>query len=248
MINKTKSSILLYLCYFITGVMLLPAVASCSKEGTNPGTTNAYLNIVNVSPDIRPFNLYANAIRQGLTTYSYPAASNYFLQNIADVPLELRPVLASNVTQTRLLILEDELKRNVRYTWFITGFRSDSSLATVFTVDSSAAPSTGRGKIRFVNVSINSPTLNLTANDTIAFSNVTYKKVTDYIELTAGNYNLNITATATPSTSIKTLPAISVLDGKLYTIYAYGLVGRVATDTAAFKARVILNTIPDKNL
>ena len=245
MINKAKSSILLYLCYFITGVMLVPMIASCSKEGTTLSTSNAYLNIVNVSPDVRPFNLYANAIRQGLTTYNYPSASNYFLQNVAEVPLEIRPVLASNVTQTRLLVLDQELKRDVRYTWYVTGFRSDSSLATVFTVDSSSAPAVGRGKIRFVNVSINSPALNLTANDTIAFRNVPYKSVTDYIELTAGNYNLNITASATPSTSIKALSSVSILDGKLYTVYAYGLVGRVTTDTAAFNAGVTLNTIPN---
>jgi hypothetical protein len=244
MINKTKSSILLYLCYFITGVMLIPMIASCSKEGTTLSTTNAYLNIVNVSPDVRPFNLYANFIRQGLTTYSYPSASNYFLANIADTPLQIRPVLVTNVAQVNLLTLGHTLARDVRYTWYVTGFRSDSSLATVFTVDSSSAPAVGRGKIRFVNVSINSPALNLTANDTVAFTNVTYKKVTDYIELTAGNYNLNITATATPSTSIKSLASVSILDGKLYTVYAYGLVGRTTTDTAAFNAGVTLNTIP----
>lgn len=222
----------------------MPALSACSKEGTNLGTANAYLNIVNVSPDVRPFNLYATYIRQSLTQYRYPSASNYFLQNINDTPLQIRPVIANNVAQTNLLTLGQKLQRNVRYTWFITGFRGDSSLATVFTVDSGSVPNVGRGKIRFVNVSPNSPGLNLTANDTVAFSNITYKKVSDYLEVTAGSYNMNIATSAAPATSIKLLPNVSVLDGKLYTIYAYGLVGRV--DTAAFNAGVILNTIPDK--
>jgi len=244
MINKNKSSILLYLCYFVTGIMCLPALSSCSKEGTNISSANAYINLINVSPDVRPFNLYANTIRQGLTQYTYPSASGYFLMNVADTPLQIRPVLANNVIQVNLLTLGKVLQRNVRYTWFVTGLRADSSLSTVFTVDSGSVPTIGRGKIRFVNVSPNSAGLNLTANDTVAFSNVTYKKVSDYIEVTAGNYNINVSATSAPSTSLKRLTNVSVLDGKLYTVYAYGLVGRV--DTAAFNLGVILNTIPDK--
>ena len=242
MINK-KSSVLLYLGYFIAGVMLIPFMASCGKQGTTLGSDNAYINLINVSPDVRPFNLYANFVRQGLTTYSYPNASGYFLQNIIDTPLQIRPVLANNISTFNLLTLGQPLQKNIRYTWFVTGFRSDSSLATVFTVDSGKVPGVGRSAIRFVNVSPNAPGLNVTANDTLAFRNITYKKVSDYTEVTSGSYNLNISATSSPSTALKSLP-VTVLDGKLYTIYAYGLVGR--TDTAAFNLGVILNTIPDK--
>jgi hypothetical protein len=246
MINKNKSSILFYLGYFIAGVMLVPFMASCGKQGTTLGTDNAYINIVNVSPDVRPFNLYANFVRQGLTTYSYPNASGYFLQNIIDTPLQIRPVLANNISTFNLLTLGQQLQTNIRYTWFVTGLRADSSnaLTTVFTVDSGKVPKIGRGAIRFVNVSPNAPGLNITANDTVAFKNITYKKVSDYTEVTAGTYNLNVSATSAPSTVLKSLPNVTVLDGKLYTVYAYGLVGR--TDTAAFNLGIILNTIPDK--
>jgi hypothetical protein len=243
MIIKNKSSVLLYLGYFIAGIILIPFMASCGKQGTTLGSDNAYINLINVSPDVRPFNLYANFVRQGLTTYSYPNASGYFLQNIIDTPLQIRPVLANNISTFNLLELRQPLQKNIRYTWFVTGFRSDSSLATVFTVDSGKVPGIGRGAIRFVNVSPNAPGLNVTANDTLAFRNITYKKVSDYTEVTSGSYNLNISATSSPSTALKSLP-VTVLDGKLYTIYAYGLVGR--TDTAAFNLGIILNTIPDK--
>jgi hypothetical protein len=86
--------------------------------------------------------------------------------------------------------------------------------------------------------------LNLTANDTLAFSRIAYKGVTKYIEVTAGNYNINISASSNPSVALVSLKNVTILDGQLYTIYSYGLTGRA--DTAAFNAGIILNSVPDK--
>ncbi|RYH20539.1 MAG: hypothetical protein EON54_26285 [Alcaligenaceae bacterium] len=139
MINNTKSSILKYLGMAITAVMLIPQLVSCSKEGATPNTANAYLNIVNLSPDIRPFNLYAEFLRQGNTQYSYPNASGYFLQNIVDTPLQIRSAVL-NIIDTLNFGLGRSLNQNVRYTWFITGLRGDSSISSILTVDSGSAP------------------------------------------------------------------------------------------------------------
>ncbi|RFZ82074.1 DUF4397 domain-containing protein [Mucilaginibacter terrenus] len=241
-----SSSIFKYLCIALCALLAVPQLMSCGKDNTTSvGTANAYLNIVNVSPNINPVYLYAEFIRQGNTTYRYPSASNYFLMNIADTPLQIRPAVSNNTIQSNLLTLAERMNRNVRYTWFLTGLRNDSSLTYIFTVDSGAIPAVGRSKIRLVNASPGSAGLTLTANDTLAFKNIAYKKVSDYKEITAGSYNFKITATSTPGTVLTTLRNTTVLDGKLYTIYAYGLPNR--TDTAAFNAGIILNTIPDKN-
>lgn len=238
-----KSSFLKYLWISVVSVMVIPQFVACSKEGTNAGTTNAYLNIINLSTDVQPFNLYAEFLRQGTTVYRYPNASGYFLQNVDNTPLQIRNANL-NVTDTLNYALNQTLKRDVRYTWFITGFRADSSLTSIFTTDSSSAPASGRSKVRFVNASPGSSPLSLIANDTLAFKNLSYKGVTNYIDVTAGTYNFRIAATGNPSLALTTLRNYTVLDGKLYTIYAYGLQNR--TDTAAFAANVVLNTIPDK--
>ncbi|MEO7212871.1 DUF4397 domain-containing protein [Mucilaginibacter sp.] len=246
MISNNKNGILKYLCLFILGVLIVPQFLSCGKDNNNTslGTDNGYLNIVNLSPNINPVNLYANFIKQSATTYRYPNASGYFLMNINDTPLQIRPALSNTSSQSNLLTLDRSLKENVRYTWFLTGLRSDSSLTYVFTVDSGSVPAVGRSKIRLVNASPGTAGLNITANDSLVFSNIAYKGVSTYKEVTAGGYNFKISATATPSTILTTLKNVTVLDGKLYTIYAYGLPNR--TDTSAFSAGVILNTIPDK--
>ena len=245
MMNEHKSGILTYLGLLIGGALIISQLIACGKDtSTSMGSDNGYLNIVNVSPNINPVNLYAQFIKQGNTTYRYPNASDYFLMNIIDTPLQIRPALSNNSSQSILLTLEGSLKKNVRYTWFLTGLRNDSSLTYIFTVDSGSTPPMGRSKIRLVNASPGSTGLNITANDSLLFSNIGYKGVSDYKEVTSGGYNFKLSATATPAVILTTLKNLTVLDGKLYTIYAYGLPNR--TDTAAFNAGIILNTIPDK--
>jgi hypothetical protein len=249
MINNNKSGILMYLCLFIAGVMFIPMISSCGKgTGTNVSTANAQVNLINVSPDVHPFNLYSRLnngyVKFNTTNYTYPTPSGYFLLNVADSPFLLRPAVINNINITNLLPAVSVFKRNVRYTWFVTGLVADSSLTSIIVPDTGSLPVIGRGKIRFVNTSRNSSALSLTANDTVAFPKVLYKGVTKYIEVTAGNYTINISASSNPSVALVSLKNVTILDGRLYTIYSYGLTGRA--DTAALNAGMILNTIPDK--
>jgi hypothetical protein len=244
MANTNKSSILLYLCLFIVGIMAISSLVSCGKTGVSAGSnSNARLQMVNLSPDIQPFNLYAFFVKQSTNSYSYPNASGYFLVNVVDTPYQIRTAQTTNgVNPTNLLTLQDTLKPKIPYTWFITGSLKDSSLATIFTVDTGGIPANGRGKVRFVNASPSTTGLNLTANGTIAFTDVKYKSITEYKELTAGNYNLNVVAANAPTTVLAGQKNFTVLDGKLYTMYFYGLSGK--TDSAAYGTNVILNSLP----
>ncbi|RYU89997.1 DUF4397 domain-containing protein [Mucilaginibacter terrigena] len=244
MANTNKSSILLGLCLFIAGVMVIPMLASCGKNGVSASSgLNARLQMVNLSPDVQPFKLYAQYIKQSENAYSYPNNSNYFLVNTVDTPLQIRTAqIVNGVNPVNLLTLPGSLKPNIPYTWFVTGLLSDSSLTSILTVDTASLPANGRGKIRFINASPNSPSLILTANDTIAFKNVAYKAQTDFIELTAGSYNLNVSAANAPKIVLSGKPNFSVLDGKLYTMYFYGLSNRA--DSATYGTNIILNSLP----
>jgi hypothetical protein len=235
---------MLYLCIFIIGIMFIPMITSCGKSDVSADTNaKAQFQILNLSPDLQAFNLYTRFSKLSDNQYSYPVASGYFLVNVIDTPFQIRSVpVNSTVSQDNILTLEQPLQSHVRYSWFITGLKADSSITSILTVDTGKVPAVGRGKIRFLNASPNSTGLNLTANDTLAFSKVTYKKVTDYIEVTTGNYILKLSAASAPKSVLKSLE-LTVLDGKLYTVFGYGLVSR--SDTAAFGGGVILNTIPD---
>lgn len=244
MAAKNKSGILFYLFLFITGVMIIPLVQSCGKDGAIGGSgNNARLQIVSISNDVLPFNLYARYIRQ-TPVYTYPNPSGYFLINAADTPLQIRTAQTSNnINVVNLLTLKQTLTRGVPYTMFVMGLRADSSLQAVVTADTSAVPANGRGKIRLVNGMGNIPAgIDLVLNGTTAFKKQLYTTVSNWVEVTAGTYNINVVANNAPTTVIKSLPNFTILDGKLYTIFTYGR--STGSDSTAYGVNALLNTLP----
>jgi len=59
------------------------------------------------------------------------------------------------------------------------------------------------------------------------------------VQMPAGIYDFKIYATGAPGSVLVDVPLITIQDGRLYTLFTYGLTGR--TDTAAIGAKVITN-------
>jgi hypothetical protein len=239
MVFKKIRKIITGVSLFIVGTWMVYAISSCGKSTVaSPTGLNIQYQILNLSPDLLPVNLFidfsqVNALRN---PFIFGVNHGYFYVPSIDTPYQIRTSLVSGGT---IFSRNDILKPGAKYTLFITGSKGDGSQISVFTVDTSTTPAIGRGKLRFVNVS---PTgingLDVYANGTKAFSSVLYTKFSNYIELPAGNYDLQITNKGS-TTVLKDLPAVTIHDGKLYTLYSYGYTSRI--DTAAFNAAVITN-------
>lgn len=236
--TKHKASIS-NLSLLIAGLLLTTMIISCGKQSSNsPLGLNIQYQVLNLSPDLFPVNLFVNA--QSVNAISNPFVYNinhgYFYVPAIDTPYQFRTALSSGAT---LFSRDDILKSGLKYTLFIIGDSKDHSVTQIFTVDSASAPTIGRGKLRFVNASPTATAgLDVTANGTLAFSKIPYKTVSKFIELPIGNYDIQVKATG--STNIlKDLPAVTIQDGRLYTLYSYGYTTRV--DSAAFNAAVLTN-------
>ena len=222
----------------LAGVLLIGGFLSCGKSNNViPVGANIQFQVVNLSPDLRPVNLWVGFIKRNVA-YSYPSPSGYFSMASVDTPLQIRSAIP-NVSTSNLISLDTILRANVKYTLFVTGLRADTSITGIFTIDTAVASTPGRGKVRFVNASVRSPNLDVTANGTMAFSNRAYKSVSKFIEIAPGSYDFKITPTGVPANNLRTLTKVNIQDGKLYTIYAHGVAGR--TDSAIFNAGVITN-------
>lgn len=245
MANKNKSKVLVSFFVAVVFGVVASAVSSCGKGGNASSVgLNTQFQVVNLSPDILPVYLYQHFIRYNTTTYSYPSSSGYFYLSTLESPLQIRTYTSAPVT---LIQFDTTLKANSKYTLFITGFRKDSSMINSFIVsDNTALPAIGKGKVRFVHASPTSAALDLRANDTLAVKGLTFNKVSDYFELTAGNYNFTITTTNTPTKIETTLSGVTIQDGRAYTIYTKGIVGRA--DSVAFGAGVLTNNLLIKTL
>ena len=237
MTSKNRISILMWLLLLIGGGFFAAGITSCGKQSiSSPTGLNIRYQVLNLSPDLFPVNLYIKFILTNPSPYVFESNQGYFFVPYTDTPYQFRTALISG---SNLFSRDDVLKSGATYSLYITGDVANNSIKQIFTVDTASLPAVGRGKIRFVNAS---PTgvggLDITANGTPAFSKIIYPNFTDYIEVPVGNYDFQINATGSPAV-LKDLPNVTIQDGRLYTIYAYGYTSRI--DTAAFNATYIQN-------
>jgi hypothetical protein len=238
--DKNKN-ILISIGLMLFLVVLIPVLASCGKSGAtvSPNTASAIdLEIVNAGPDVLPINLFINYNQVNTSAITYPNNTGYLGLTTITPPVQIR---TAELADTTLFTINNTLLPNVKYSLFVTGLRGDNSLTTIFTTDTTPTPTIGRGKVRFVNASPRTLGLDLYANGTTdtAFTNKAFKAVSTFVELPAGNYNFQVYNHGNTTNVLTSLTQTTIQDGKIYTIYTYGLVGR--TDTSAFAAAVIVN-------
>ncbi|MDB5157713.1 MAG: hypothetical protein JWR50_2420, partial [Mucilaginibacter sp.] len=162
----------------------------------------------------------------------------YFSLTNINPPIQIRSYSATVSTTNLISIDTIVFKPNFKYTLFVTGLRADSSVSSIFTVDTAVYPTVGRGKIRFVNASLRSGLLDVSANGTLAFKASAYKSVSKFIELPAGNYDFKVMPKGS-STVISDFPAVTIVDGKLYTLYCRGVAN--GADSVAFGMGILSN-------
>ncbi len=242
MFKRSNRSLTIFLSLFVTIFLVMPFVSSCGKGGTlSPSALNIQYQVVNANPTLGSVDLYIHYAKVNSSSYFYPTASGYFYLTSIDTPFQIRPgtalTVGAIVPSSNIFNLDNILKPGLKYTLMITGLVSvDTSY--ILTTDTASTPTIGRGKVRFENASSGSTGFDVTANGTAAFTNIPYKAVSRYIELPAGTYDFQVFPTKT-STLLRDIPNITIQDGRIYTLYCYGVAGR--TDSLAFGSGFITN-------
>jgi len=242
MANQGSRPVIGLLFSVIIGVFLTPYLSSCGKgAAASSAGLNIQLEVLNLSPNVEPVNLYLGYLEQSTTAYSYPYPSGYFYLTTIDTPLQIRS--ASLSTFNILTFPNPNFQANHKYTVFITGeatLTSDSTISAILTEDdTTATPNIGFGKIRFINLAIPKTPLDVTANGTPVFSDNLFEVPSVYKQVPVGNYTFQFLPTGTSSALSTTLGTTTIQDGRLYTLYSYGIVGR--TDTSAFNSGILIN-------
>ena len=242
-----KLNIFYILLLFNMAVLVLPTLTSCGTSDTvTPTNSNVQLQVLNLSPDSYPIELYMDRDKIN-TAYRYNATAAYFYLNKTDAPLQVRSTRSGDSTLI-FSTYTDGFLPNTRYSLFFTGLYSDRSLKTIVTVDDTEPlPEIGKGgKIRFVNGSIKSESVDIWVNGRVAIKNTAFATVSNYITLTPGSYTFRVYPAGNTTSSIAEIPNVTIQDGRLYTLYSRGIVGKATTDTAAFGLGVLANNPPVK--
>jgi hypothetical protein len=109
------------------------------------------------------------------------------------------------------------------YTFALSGYPGGISVLPL--QEQIAGVSSGQSAIRLVNMSPNSPNVDIALPDgTVIFGNVGYNARTGYSALSPGTYSLQVVQSGT-SQVVMSIPSINLAPGTSYTLYLLGLMG-----------------------
>jgi hypothetical protein len=215
------------------GLLLLGA-AGCKKDVQNDQLLPAIaaFSVYNAIPDAPPLSIYLNTSKIQNDSLLYKGGIPYVTAAAGN--RRLIAYKAGNKTiDTPLTVSEGRF-----YSAFLTGNYSTAGVTLL--VDSLKQPANGKANIRFVNMSIGVPSLDLAlSTGANVITGRTYKANSGYISVD-GNTQYNFVIRETGSTVNKVVvPAVNLTAGRSYTIWTRGIY--TAANATAIGAEVTLN-------
>lgn len=219
-----------YFLVILFALFFVSVLSSCKKDDEEMVSPDlSFITFVHSSPQYpaTPLDFYIGGVRttQALqftetsarytgTPYFGIYSGSYYIQ--VGLGGTTQQVLGGNM----------DFKANETYTFFMTTKSPtvDSAFA-IITTDNLSAPSAGKAKVRFVNLSKSATALDLALQGGQAlFTNKAYNSYTDFMEVTPGSLTFQAKDTGTGNVRA-TSQALNIEGGKIYTIWASGAMG-----------------------
>jgi hypothetical protein len=222
---NTRTSILLF-------VFALSGLFSCkNNDEVFAPKVSAFINVVNASADT--LNFYLNGTRQNNTSSLYPGGQSlYITVPDGEQNYQFKKAGGFNVLFNVPLNLQDSTNTSL----YIYGESAGQAFTTNDALLSyTAHPDTTQ--IRFVNVSPDAGSLNVTVGDTLSFMSQAFKSSTAFALIGGGQKEVKITQVGAVSALKDT--TIVFQPGGIYTLISKGLLN--GKGNAAFGVGVIIN-------
>jgi hypothetical protein len=215
------------------GIVTALTVSSCGDDsGPTAPLFKAKVMAVHASPDAPAVDLLVDDVVAG-ANLAFPNATPYL-----DVRAGTRNVKV-NVAGTATSVIEADLPltAGASYTVFATDVVAD--IAPLVLADDLSTPAAGKAHVRFVHLSPDAPAVDVAVTGgPVLFANTAFKGYSAFTPVDAGTYDLEVRLAGT-STVVLPLPGISLTAGKIYTVWARGLVGGAGAQ--ALGAQIIVN-------
>ena len=213
----------------IKRTLVLSAIAgtvlsfNACKKDTYIEQDRSALSITNASPLNDSVDFILNNRR--ITTGSLPFGKSYNYFTLIS-GRQLGALAKPGSTET-FYHANFDLVTNQYHSLYITSRKVNTADSSSFLVikDDFTAPAAGQGKIRFINLSSDSPAYDLVLEgDTTGFKNRAYKEFTVFKNIKPAKYKVSVVNTTTKVVAA-TLADVEITAGNFYTIYAKGLLG-----------------------
>lgn len=220
---------------FLLPAMALILVATSCKKKDDPAP-QARLMVIHASPDAPGVDLLIDDNKKNSAALTYPNNTGYL-----NVDAGTRNIKV-NAAGTTTTVINANLQFTANQNYSVYAINNVASISAIAVTDNLTAPASGNAHIRFFHLSPNAPAVNVgTLNGTTftgVFNNRSFETQTTaaanqaFTPVPAGTYNFDVRL-ASGGTSVLTLNNITLQAGKIYTVFAKGLVGNATTPLGA---------------
>ena len=211
--------------------------ASCSIDDDTNSYQNypqpAYGIIANASPNSGDLFFYADANKVNASALNYADAAGYYNFYTGNRLLSLKDQAGTVLDTTTVTLNASEF-----FSAFAVNNFDDVELVTY--QDSLVYPSQNNARVRFINLSPDAASIDISGLTQSFATGVTFKEATGYIEVQSGTYDINYKDTAT-GTSLFTDTAVEFYPGRIYTIYTKGYVTPATGSNDTFSTELLRN-------
>lgn len=203
-----------------------------SNDNPVAPTPQARVMAVHASPDAPAVDLVVDGTVAG-TGLAFPNNTPYL-----NVPAGTRNVKV-NVAGTTTTVINANLPVSGGTSY--TVFASDvvANIGAVVLTDDLTAPASGKAHVRFVHLSPDAPAVDVAVQGgPVVFANKAFREYSAFTPVDGGTYNLEVRVAGTSTVALP-LNNITLQAGKIYTVFAKGLLG--GSGAQALGAQIIAN-------
>jgi hypothetical protein len=156
-----------------------------------------------------------------LTRYATLEPGSY---NIKVVPAGVSEPVVINA-DVELTVTNDRLSESEEGVYTIAAVGRLAEIEPLVLVHNESRPGEGQAKVRFIHASPNAPAVDIAVKGgPVLFSNISFKNASDYVDVPAGNYNLEVRLAGTETVALE-VPGVNIKELRAYAVYAMGLAG-----------------------
>jgi hypothetical protein len=210
----------------------LANLASCTDNNNTTPTPNAQVKVVHASPDAPNVDVTANG-NTVVNNLAFRGSTPYAQLAPGQVNIQVRPTGST----TAVINATVPLLAGTSYSVF--AINPVASIGAAVTVDDLATPAQGRAHVRFFHFSPGAPAVTVgVVNGPDLFTNRSFNdqnsttSLQAFTPVNAGTYNLAVRL-ASGGTVVLNVPNVNLEAGKIYTVYARGIVGNATTPLGA---------------
>jgi hypothetical protein len=200
---------------------------SCKKEKDETPAATAKVNVIHASPDAPGVDLLVDNAKVNATALTFPNATGYLSVNAGTRNIKV------NAAGTTTTVINADIPFTKDKNYSVYAINKLASIGAILVEDDLTAPATGKAHVRFFHLSPDAPAVTVGVLNggtfTGVFSNRSFETQTTatanqaFAPVDAGTYNFDVRLAGT-TTSVLTLTGITLQAGKIYTVFAKGLV------------------------